>query len=196
MGALGLQADLARREQAQSLVQRAIGELGKLDILVNNAGIQRRHPPEDFPLEDWDEVLAVNLEAVWILAQAAGRHMLERGGGKIINVGSAQCFFGGTTIPAYAAAKGGVAMLTRALANDWAAKGINVNCIIPGYVATDMNAALVGNPDREPLILSRIPAGRWSEPDDLAGATIFLASAASDYVHGALVAVDGGYLGR
>ena len=196
MGAIPLQVDLAQREQAAALVDRAVEALGGLDILVNNAGAQIRHPAEDFPLEDWDRVLAVNLDAVWILSQAAGRVMLAQGHGKIINLASLLSVFGGVTIPAYAASKGGVAQLTKALANEWARHGVNVNAIIPGYMATEMNEALVGNTDREPLILSRIPAGRWGQPADLKGTTIFLASAASDYLHGALIPVDGGYLGR
>jgi len=170
--------------------------LGGLDILANNAGVQCRHLAEEFPLEDWDHVLAVNLDAVWILAQAAGRYMLKQGHGKIINVASANSFIGGITIPAYAASKGGVAQLTKALSNEWAGRGINVNAIAPGYMATEMTEALVGNPDREPLILARIPASRWGAPDDLKGVVLFLASAASDYVHGAIIPVDGGFLGR
>jgi 2-deoxy-D-gluconate 3-dehydrogenase len=196
MGAVPLQADLSDRKQTLDLITRAVEALGGLDVLVNNAGAQRRHPAEDFPLEDWDHVLAVNLDAVWILAQAAGRHMLEQGRGKIINTASEMSFFGGITIPAYAASKGGVAQLTKALSNEWASRGVNVNAIAPGYMATELTAALVGNPDREPLILSRIPAGRWGRPDDLRGTVLFLASAASDYVHGAIIPVDGGYLGR
>ena len=196
MGAFPIQTDLSIREQAQALVGRAVAALGGLDVLINSAGTQRRHRPEEFPLEDWDHVLAVNLDAVWILAQEAGRVMLSSGGGKIINVASVQSFFGGVIIPAYAASKGGVAQLTKALSNDWAARGINVNAIAPGYMHTEMTAALVGNPEREPMILSRIPAGRWGRPQDLQGVTLFLASAASDYVHGAIIAVDGGFLGR
>ncbi len=196
IGAIPLQADLSDRSQAMAIVVRAIDALGGLDILVNNAGAQRRHPAEDFPIEDWDYVLSVNLHAVWLLAQAAGRHMLEHGGGKIINLASEQSFFGGLTIPAYAASKGGVAQLTKALSNEWAARGINVNAIAPGYMDTEMNSALIGNPQREPLILSRIPAGRWGRPGDMKGIVLFLASAASDYLHGAVIPVDGGYLGR
>ena len=196
MGAIPLQVDLAEREQAAALVDRAVEALGGLDILVNNAGAQIRHPAETFPLEDWDRVLAVNLDAVWILSQEAGRVMLAQGHGKIINLASLLSVFGGITIPAYAASKGGVAQLTKALANEWAGHGVNVNAIIPGYMATEMNEALMGNPDREPLILSRIPAGRWGRPADLQGTVLFLASAASDYVHGAVIPVDGGYLGR
>jgi 2-deoxy-D-gluconate 3-dehydrogenase len=196
MEALPIQADLSDREQAQGLVGQAVSMLGGLDVLVNGAGTQRRHRAEEFPLNDWDHVLAVNLDAVWILAQQAGQVMLSSGGGKIINVASAQSFLGGVTIPAYAASKGGVAQLTKALSNDWASQGINVNAIAPGYMATEMTAALVGNPERESLILSRIPAARWGRPEDLQGVTLFLASAASDYVHGAIIAVDGGFLGR
>ena len=196
LGAQPIQADLSVREQAHGLVGQAVARLGGLDVLINGAGAQRRHKAEDFPLDDWDHVLAVNLDAVWIVAQQAGRVMLSSGGGKIINVASAQSFLGGVTIPAYAASKGGVAQLTKALSNDWASRGINVNAIAPGYMATEMTAALVGNPEREPMILSRIPAGRWGRPDDLQGVTLFLSSAASDYVHGAIIAVDGGFLGR
>jgi len=195
VGALPLQADLGQRQDALSLVDAALLVLGGLDIVVNNAAIQRRHRAEEFPLADWDSVLAVDLDAVWIVAQAAGRVMLSQGSGKIINVASAQSFFGGVTIPAYAASKGGVAQLTKALANEWAGRGVNVNAIAPGYMVTEMTAALVGNPEREPSILSRIPAGRWGQPTDLQGVVLFLASAASDYVHGAIVAVDGGHLG-
>jgi 2-deoxy-D-gluconate 3-dehydrogenase len=162
---------------------------------VNNAGEQKRHPSEQFPLEDWDLVLAVNLDAVWILAQAAGRRMLAQGRGKIINVASMMSFTGGWTIPAYAASKGGVAQLTKALSNEWACRGVNVNAIAPGYMRTGLTAALVGNPQREPGILARIPAGRWGEPEDLKGTVIFLASAASDYLNGVIIPVDGGYLG-
>jgi len=196
MGALPLRADLADRTQALALIDRAVQALGGLDVLVNNAGAQIRHPAEEFPLEDWDQVLAVNLHAVWILAQAAGRVMLVQGRGKIINIASMMSFFGGITIPAYAASKGAVAQLTKALSNEWAARGVNVNAIAPGYLDTELNAALVGNPQREPAILARIPAGRWGVPADLQGVVLFLASAASDYVHGAVIPVDGGYLGR
>jgi 2-deoxy-D-gluconate 3-dehydrogenase len=196
IGAIPLQADLSDREQALALVNRAVKALGGINILVNNAGAQRRHPAEEFPLDHWDYVLAVNLHAVWILAQAAGRVMLAQGQGKIINVASALSFLGGITVPAYAASKGGVAQLTKALSNEWAGRGVNVNAIAPGYMDTEMTEALVGNPQREPLILSRIPAGRWGTPDDLRGVTLFLASAASNYLHGAIIPVDGGYLGR
>jgi 2-deoxy-D-gluconate 3-dehydrogenase len=196
MGAVPLQVDLTDRDQVTVLVDRAVEALGGLDVLVNSAGAQIRHPAEQFPLADWDTVLSINLEAVWLLCQAAGRHMLAQGSGKIINIASMQSFFGGITIPAYAASKGGVAQLTKALSNEWASRGINVNAIAPGYMTTEMNAALIGNPEREPAILARIPAHRWGVPDDMRGAVIFLASSACDYVHGVIIPVDGGYLGR
>jgi 2-deoxy-D-gluconate 3-dehydrogenase len=196
IGATALQADLSDRDQARQAVPRAVGALGGLDILVNNAGVQRRHVAEEFPLEDWDTVLAVNLDAVWILSQAAGQVMLAQGSGKIINVASALSYFGGITVPAYAASKGGVAQLTKALSNEWAGRGINVNGIAPGYMDTEMCSALVGNPEREPLILARVPAGRWGTPADLKGTVLFLSSAASDYLNGAIIPVDGGFLGR
>ena len=187
---------MSEREQ----IDRVFGEIievfnGKLDILVNNAGITKRHKPEEFPREDWDAVMNVNLNAVWFLAQLAGQVMLQEGYGKIINIASLNSFFGGTTVPAYTAAKGGVAALTKALSNDWAEHGICVNALAPGYIATSLNTALMGNPDREPKILARIPKGRWGQPDDLKGAAIFLASHASDYVTGIILPVDGGYLG-
>ena len=193
--ALPFLADLSQREQIHRVFDEVMDAFGgELDILVNNAGIQRRHMPEDFPIEEWDEVLAVNLNAVWILAQLAGRVMLAKGSGKIINIASLNSFLGGTTVPAYTAAKSGVAGLTRALSDDWAGRGVNVNAIAPGYIATSLNTALIGNPDREPKILARLPKKRWGEPDDMKGAVIFLASAASDYVTGVTLAVDGGYL--
>jgi len=196
MGAIPLRVDLSDRAQALGLVDRAVQALGGLDILVNNAGAQRRHPAEEFPLEDWDLVLSVNLDAAWILAQAAGRVMLAQGHGKIINMASMLSFSGGLTVAAYTASKGALAQLTKALSNEWAGRGVNVNALAPGYMNTELNAALVGNPDREPQILARIPAGRWGVPGDLRGAVLWLASEASDYVHGAIIPVDGGYLGR
>jgi 2-deoxy-D-gluconate 3-dehydrogenase len=196
MGAVPLQADLTEREQALTMVARAVEALGGLDVLVNNAGTIGRFPAKEYPLDVWDDVLTLNLDAVWILAQAAGRTMLAQGGGKIINIASLLSFFGGITVPSYAASKGGVAQLTKALSNEWAGYGVNVNAIAPGYMDTALCEDLVGNPDREPLILSRIPAGRWGVPSDLKGTVIFLASSASDYVHGAILPVDGGYLGR
>jgi 2-deoxy-D-gluconate 3-dehydrogenase len=177
-------------------VPEAIRPFGRLDILVNNAGIIRRRPAADHADEDWDAVIEVNLSAVFRLSRAAGAHMLERGSGKIINVASLLSYQGGITVPGYAAAKGGVMQLTKALANEWAGRGVNVNAIAPGYIATDNTQALYDDPDRHRSILERIPAGRWGQPSDLAGATVFLASAASDYVNGIVLSVDGGWLGR
>ena len=191
----GVAADLGNRESLRAAFARSLELLGgKIDILVNCAGIQRRHPSEEFPMEDWDAVLEVNLTAPFELCQLAGREMIKEGYGKIINITSMQSFFGGLTIPAYASAKGGVALLTKALCNEWAGKGINVNAIAPGYMATEMNAALLdpANP-RYKEITSRIPAQRWGQPEDMKGACIFLASHASDYLNGAVIPVDGGY---
>jgi 2-deoxy-D-gluconate 3-dehydrogenase len=164
---------------------------------VNNAGTIRRAPAAEFSAEYWDEVIAVNLSAVFRLSQLAGQQMLKQGKpGKIVNIASLLSFQGGVFVPAYAAAKGGVAQLTKALSNEWAAKGINVNAIAPGYMATANTAALRSDPVRSRRILERIPAGRWGEPEDIAGAAVFLCSAASDYVHGHVLVVDGGWLAR
>lgn len=190
-------ADLADRDAADRLVAATIEKMGRLDILVNNAGIIRRQPAATHSDEDWDSVLEVNLTSVFRLCRAAGRHMLERRQrGKIINIASLLAFQGGVTVPGYAAAKGGVVQLTKALANEWAPHGINVNAIAPGYMETDNTAALRQDPVRTRQITERIPAGRWGLPDDLAGAAIFLASRASDYVHGHVLVVDGGWMGR
>ncbi|ALA51773.1 glucose 1-dehydrogenase [Shouchella clausii] len=191
-----IQADLSKLEEVKQVIPQALDKMGKVDILINNAGIQRRSPAVDFLEQDWDAVMQVNLKAVWMLCQQAGKHMLANGQGKIINVASLNSFQGGINIPAYASAKGAVAQLTKALANEWSSKGINVNGIVPGYVATDMNEALIADPVRSRQILERIPAGRWGSADDFAGAAIYLASEASSYVHGHLLAVDGGWLGR
>jgi 2-deoxy-D-gluconate 3-dehydrogenase len=192
-----LVADLSDPDAASALVPRASAALGGLEILDNNAGTIRRAPAAAHSDADWDLVLAVNLSAVFRLARAAGRHFLEaEKRGKIVNVASLLSFQGGVTVPGYAAAKGGVAQLTKALANEWAAKGINVNAIAPGYMATDNTEALRADPVRSRQILERIPAGRWGEPADLAGAAVFLAAPASDYVHGHVLVVDGGWLGR
>lgn len=190
-----VKADLRERAEVRSSFEAAVASLGGgLDILVTAAGIQRRHSAEDFPIEEWDEVMSVNLHAVFIQCQLAARIMLKKGYGKIINVASMACFFGGQTIPAYSASKGGVMQLTKEMSNDWIARGVCVNAIAPGYMATDMNSALLANETRLRQISERIPAGRWGTPDDMKGATIFLASRASDYVTGALIPVDGGYL--
>jgi 2-deoxy-D-gluconate 3-dehydrogenase len=178
------------------IVERVAGELGRLDILVNNAGIIRRAPALEYSEADWDEVIQVNLKALFFLSQGAARVMVDQGGGKIINIASLLSFQGGILIPPYTAAKSGVAGLTRALANEWAAKGINVNAIAPGYMATDNTAPLRADPVRNPAILARIPAAKWGNPEDLKGAVVFLASEASSYVHGALIPVDGGWLAR
>ena len=192
-----LSADLADQKSYEALIGKTISEFGSIDILVNNAGTIRRAPAAEYPMEFWDELIAVNLTSVFRLSQLAGRHMLGRGGrGKILNIASLLSFQGGILVPAYAAAKGGVAQLTKALANEWAAKGINVNAIAPGYMATDNTTALRNDPVRSKQILDRIPAGRWGEAEDLAGAAVFLCSSASDYVHGQVLAVDGGWLGR
>jgi len=190
-----VQADLRVREENYRAFQESLDLLGgDLDILVNCAGIQRRHLPEEFPTDEWDEVISINLNSVWTLCQEAGKIMLKKGYGKIINVASMLSFFGGQTVPAYAAAKGGVMQLTKALSNDWAGRGINVNAIAPGYMATDMNTALLNNPDRYAQISARIPAGRWGTGEDMKGIAVFLASHASDYLCGAIIPVDGGYL--
>jgi 2-dehydro-3-deoxy-D-gluconate 5-dehydrogenase len=189
--------DLADPNSCPAVIEKTISELGSIDILVNNAGTIRRAPAAEYPAEFWNELIAVNLTAVFHLSQLAARHMLKRGtGGKILNIASLLSFQGGILVPAYAAAKGGVAQLTKALANEWASKGINVNAIAPGYMATDNTAALRNDPIRNKQILDRIPAARWGEPGDIAGAAIFLCSSASDYVHGHVLAVDGGWLGR
>jgi 2-deoxy-D-gluconate 3-dehydrogenase len=173
-----------------------VAELGGLDILVNNAGIIRRADSVDFTEEDWDAVVDTNLKSVFFLCQAAGRHMIERGGGKIINIASMLSFQGGIRVPSYTASKAGVAGLTKLLACEWAAKGINVNAIAPGYIATNNTAALQADETRNRQIVERIPAGRWGKPNDLGGAAVFLASSASDYVNGHVLAVDGGWLAR
>lgn len=177
-------------------VTSVVDELGRLDILVNNAGVIRRAPAIEFSETYWDEVIQVNLKAAFFLAQAAARTMVEHGAGKIVNIASLLSYQGGIYVPAYTASKSGLAGMTRALANEWAALGINVNAIIPGYIATDNTAPLRTDPERNPAILARIPTGRWGQPEDLQGAAIFLSSAASNYINGAMLAVDGGWLGR
>ena len=178
------------------VVESVVAELGGLDILLNNAGIIRRAPIFEFSEADWDDVLQINLKAVFLLSQAAARHMAAQGGGKIINIASMLSFQGGILVPSYTAAKSGVAGITKALANELAAKNINVNAIAPGYMATDNTAPLRADAARNQSILDRIPAGRWGEPSDLQGTAVFLASAASDYVQGITLPVDGGWLCR
>jgi 2-deoxy-D-gluconate 3-dehydrogenase len=178
------------------VVAQVVSELGRLDILVNNAGTIRRAPLLDFSEDQWDDTLQVNLKALFFLSQAAARVMVHQGYGKIINIASMLSFQGGIYIPAYTAAKSGVAGLTRALANELAPQGVNVNAIAPGYMATDITAPLRADPARSQAILERIPAERWGEPADIQGAVVFLASHASDYVHGIILPVDGGWLSR
>jgi 2-deoxy-D-gluconate 3-dehydrogenase len=196
--ALWLPYDLSTATPAdlQAAVSTVVAEFGRLDVLVNNAGIIRRAAAVDYPASDWDDVMAVNIDAVFHLSQAAGRVMLAAGGGRIINVASMLSYQGGIRVPAYTAAKHAVVGLTRAFANEWAGSGVNVNAIAPGYIATDNTAALRADTDRERSIVERIPAGRWGTPADLQGTVVFLASDASAYIHGAIVPVDGGWLAR
>lgn len=192
---LGVYADISTGDGRKKAFVEATSLLGGVDIFVNCAGIQRRSPSENFSAEDWNAVIEINLTATFDFCQLAGREMLNRGSGKIINVASMLSFFGGYTVPAYAASKGGVAQLTKALSNEWASRGINVNAVAPGYMATQMNTKLIEDEDRNKNILARIPAGRWGTPDDIGGVVVFLASSASDYINGAVIPVDGGYLG-
>ncbi|MDG9677173.1 2-dehydro-3-deoxy-D-gluconate 5-dehydrogenase KduD [Micromonospora sp. DH14] len=190
-----LRADLGDRAAVHRLARDIIA-LGPVDILVNNGGTIARAPAAEHPDEMWDQVIEVNLSSQFILSREIGRTMVERGRGKIVFTASLLSFQGGITVPGYAASKSGVAGLTKALANEWAAHGVNVNAIAPGYIATDNTQALRDDPDRNQAILGRIPAGRWGRADDLGGATVFLASSASDYVNGVVLPVDGGWLGR
>lgn len=193
---VALTGDLAHPERAPELVEQTIAAFGSIDILINNAGITRRAPAVDYSANDWDDVLATNLTSVFRLCQSAARPMLAQGFGKIVNIASLLSFQGGIIVPAYAAAKGGVAQLTKALANEWAARGVQVNAIAPGYMATDLTQALQDDPTRSRQILERIPAGRWGSTQDVAGAAVFLSSPASDYVSGHILVVDGGWLAR
>jgi len=193
---LSLVGDISNATVCSRLVEEVVGHFGKIDILVNNAGTIRRAPAEIHSEEDWQTVIDTNLTSVFRLTQNAGKHMLAQGSGKVINIASMLTFQGGVSVCSYAAAKGGVGQLTKAFANEWAAKGINVNAIAPGYMATDNTEKLRADADRSRQIIERIPAGRWGCPDDLAGAVVFLASSASDYVHGHILAVDGGWLSR
>lgn len=188
--------DLSSPSAIPKLVDGIFGEWGQIDILVNNAGTQRRSPCVDFADEDWDFVHNINEKSVFVMCREVGRRMVERKSGKIINFASLLSFQGGLTVPAYAAAKGAVMQFTKSLSNEWARFGVNVNCIAPGYFDTEMNTALINDPVRKEQIDVRIPAGRWGKPDDLVGTAIYLASAASDYVNGITIPVDGGWLGR
>ncbi len=187
--------DLADSAAIAATAQQVLDER-QVDILVNNAGTQDRYPAVDFPLSAWDHVLDINLRAVFQLCQLFGAPMLERGDGKIVNLASLLSFQGGATVPAYAASKGAVAQLTKALCNEWAGLGVNVNAVAPGYMATEMNAALIADPVRMEELSARIPAGRWGRPEDIGNVVVFLASPAAAYVHGQVLAVDGGWLAR
>ncbi|KAK9454603.1 2-deoxy-d-gluconate 3-dehydrogenase [Dipodascopsis uninucleata] len=198
-----VQCDLSDAAQVKGIVSHITNDLGMIiDILVNCGGIQRRHPAEIFPDSDWDEVLQVNLNTCFTLARDCGKHMLESYekdpsyNRKIINIASLVSYQGGVTVPAYTAAKHGILGVTKALSNEWISKGINVNAVAPGYIATEMNTALINNPTRSRQIMERIPAGRWGTPDDFKGALVFLASPGSNYVSGECIVVDGGWMGR
>lgn len=191
-----IRGDISNAKVCEELVCRTVSEFGSIDILVNNAGIIKRAPAAEFPREYWDQVISVNLSSVFLLTKLAGQQMIKQGKGKIINIASVLSFQGGVFVPSYAAAKSGVAGLTKAFANEWATHGINVNAIAPGYMATDNTAALRADEDRSKGILGRIPVGRWGEACDLMGAAVFLASPASDYVQGHILLVDGGWMAR
>lgn len=191
-----ISADLSTIEPVGRVVDEAVEKLGGIDILVNNAGIIRRNDSIDFTEEDWDAVVDTNLKSVFFLCQAAAKRMIPQGRGKIINIASMLTFQGGIRVPSYTASKSGIGGLTKLLANEWAAKGINVNAIAPGYIATNNTTALRADEERNKSILDRIPAGRWGASEDMGGAAVFLASAASDYVQGHILAVDGGWLAR
>jgi 2-deoxy-D-gluconate 3-dehydrogenase len=191
-----IQADLSQREETKRLFYESLEKLGGLDIIFVNHGIQRVHEAALFPEDDWDLVLEVDLTSLFLLDQLAGRYMLANGGGKIINIASLLSVIGGMRVPVYAAAKGGVAQVTKALSNEWAGSGITVNAIVPGFIHTDLTEDLVNDPGEGASLLARIPAQRWGLPDDLKGIAVFLASAASNYVSGAVIPVDGGFLAR
>jgi 2-deoxy-D-gluconate 3-dehydrogenase len=193
---LDIKADLGISSARAGLAERVIGELGRLDILVNNAGSGTRYAPEEYPAEEWRYLIEVHLHAAFDLAQQVAPAMLRRGRGKIINIGSVMSFEGGWNLSAYATAKHGIAGLTKSLATSWSSRGINVNCIAPGYFETDLTDTLRNNAARESRILDRIPCGRWGQPDELAGLTVFLASDASNYMHGSVIPIDGGWLAR
>ena len=192
-----IKADISRISEIRNSYETALQILGgKVDILINSAGIQRRYPSEDFPDEEWSKVISINLDATFYYCKYAGNTMLENGGGKIINIASIMSYLGGITIPAYAASKGGVGQLTKALSNDWAAKGICVNAIAPGYMDTQLNVALINDKKRTEEVYNRVPMKRWGTGEDLAGLTVLLSSSASDYITGCIIPVDGGYLAR
>jgi 2-dehydro-3-deoxy-D-gluconate 5-dehydrogenase len=191
-----LVADLSTMQGVNTVIEKGLRAFGKVDILVNNAGIIRRTPAIDFTEKEWDDVMALNSKTVFFLSQGFARDMMKRASGKIVNVASLLSFQGGITVPSYAASKGAVAQLTKALANEWAQHGINVNAIAPGYMVTNNTENLRKDPVRTKSISDRIPAGRWGTPEDLQGAVVFLASNASDYIHGHVLIVDGGWMAR
>lgn len=191
-----LVADLSQPEQVSALAKQALSVTGQVDVLVNNGGTIARSPAVDYPFEDWKQVMDVNIDAPFLLSQIIGKHMVERGQGKIINIASMLSYTGGITVPAYAASKHAIVGLTKALANEWASANVQVNAIAPGYFRTDNTAALQADPERNKEIEKRIPAGRWGEPEQLSGAVVFLASRGSDYINGHVLAVDGGWLAR
>jgi len=193
---VAIEANLTSIEPVPRLLQETLDGLGGVDILVNNAGLIRRADAVDFSEQDWDDVMNVNIKSAFFLSQAIGRHFIAQGSGKIINIASMLSFQGGIRVPSYTASKSGIAGITRLLANEWAGKGININAIAPGYMATDNTAQLRADEARNKAILERIPAARWGEPSDLGGTAVFLASRASDYVNGAVIPVDGGWLAR
>jgi 2-deoxy-D-gluconate 3-dehydrogenase len=193
---VAIEANLISIEPVQRVLDETLAGLGRLDILVNNAGLIRRADAVDFSEQDWDDVMNVNIKSAFFMAQAAGRHFIAQGRGKIINIASMLSFQGGIRVPSYTASKSGIAGITRLLANEWGAKGVNINAIAPGYMATDNTAQLRADAARNQSILDRIPAGRWGVPEDLGGTAVFLASSASDYVNGTVIPVDGGWLAR
>ncbi|ESQ81479.1 3-ketoacyl-ACP reductase [Asticcacaulis sp. AC466] len=193
---INIEANLMSVEPVDRILSETLAGLGRLDILVNNAGLIRRADAVDFSEKDWDDVMNVNIKSAFFMAQAAGRHFIAQGYGKIINIASMLSFQGGIRVPSYTASKSGIAGITRLLANEWASKGINTNAIAPGYMATDNTAQIRADEVREKAILDRIPANRWGDPADLGGTAVFLASRASDYVNGAIIPVDGGWLAR
>jgi 2-dehydro-3-deoxy-D-gluconate 5-dehydrogenase len=193
----GVQCDLTDRNDLAKAFDRSISLLGgRLDILINNAGMVIRHPVDEYPMKDWDRIMELNVNSVFLLSQLAVKLMIPQGKGKIINLASMLSFTGGYLVTAYSASKGAIAILTKAMGNELASKGINVNAIAPGYMDTDLNAPLIADPVRSVQILSRIPAGRWGKPEELQGAIIYLASDASNYLSGAIIPIDGGYLSR
>jgi 2-deoxy-D-gluconate 3-dehydrogenase len=193
---MAVTGDVSDPAACTQMIEQVVAKSGRIDILINNAGTIRRSPAADYSWEDWNAVLETNLSSVFRLSQLAGKQMLAQGSGKIINIASLLTFQGGVFVPSYAAAKGGVGQLTKAFANEWASRGVNVNAIAPGYMETDNTAALRADPVRSRQILERIPAGRWGTPADLGGTAVFLASRASDYMHGHVLVVDGGWMSR